>query len=320
MPLPLIVSCFSKIQIGFTFMVPAHLGIPGKRVVKRVCVLAHLDGPGQRAVKRVCVCVCVCVSRWQEGLVACRRLNLFSATWGSVQLSLGRKTMGLALPDSLKTSVKTLTMVSYWFHEFTATLVVCDSLCYAKKVKVAHTRLPSVGFRSWSRFLEVSLQVMWIINPTVGCHYFPPGLQLLPQPLRGLLPVLLLGEQRHSGCEQFAWDCYPTASRLRFEPRPFCAWVQHANHLATEPLCYAYVFYPVCRSSSIQLSLCWCARYLRPSLRSLDLSYNHLTDLQHLVASLCSLPMLRNLVLYGNPFTVSFALNLHLLKFLQWLI
>ena len=30
-------------------------------------------------------------------------------------------------------------------------------------------------------------------------------------------------------------DCYPTASRLRFEPGPFCAWVQHANHSATEP-------------------------------------------------------------------------------------
>jgi len=39
MPLPLSVSCFSKIQIGFTFLVPAHLGSPGKRVVKRVCVL-----------------------------------------------------------------------------------------------------------------------------------------------------------------------------------------------------------------------------------------------------------------------------------------
>jgi len=36
MPLPLIVSCFSKIQIGFTFLVPAQLGSPGKRVVKRV--------------------------------------------------------------------------------------------------------------------------------------------------------------------------------------------------------------------------------------------------------------------------------------------
>jgi len=38
MPLPLTVSCFSKIQIGFTFLVPAHLGSPGKRAVKRMCV------------------------------------------------------------------------------------------------------------------------------------------------------------------------------------------------------------------------------------------------------------------------------------------
>ena len=43
--LPLTVSCSSKIQIGFTFLVPAHPGSPGKRAVKRVCV---------------CVCVCVC--------------------------------------------------------------------------------------------------------------------------------------------------------------------------------------------------------------------------------------------------------------------
>jgi len=45
MSLPLTVSCFSKVQIGFTFLVPAHRG-----------------SPGQRTVKRVCVCVCVCVS------------------------------------------------------------------------------------------------------------------------------------------------------------------------------------------------------------------------------------------------------------------
>jgi len=44
MQLPLTVSCFSKIEIGFTFLVPAHPGSPGKR-----------------AVKRVCVCVCVCM-------------------------------------------------------------------------------------------------------------------------------------------------------------------------------------------------------------------------------------------------------------------
>ena len=44
MLLPLTVSCFGKVQIGFTFLVPAHPG-----------------SPGQRAVKRLCVCVCVCV-------------------------------------------------------------------------------------------------------------------------------------------------------------------------------------------------------------------------------------------------------------------
>jgi len=44
MPLPLTVSCFSKIQIGVTFLVPAYPGSPGKRAVKWVCVF-------------VCVCV-----------------------------------------------------------------------------------------------------------------------------------------------------------------------------------------------------------------------------------------------------------------------
>ena len=47
MPLPLTVSCFSEIQIGSTFLVPAHPGSPRKRAVKRVCV---------------CVCVFVCVA------------------------------------------------------------------------------------------------------------------------------------------------------------------------------------------------------------------------------------------------------------------
>ena len=40
-PLPLTVSCFSKIQIGFTFLAPARPGSPGQRAVKRVCVCVH---------------------------------------------------------------------------------------------------------------------------------------------------------------------------------------------------------------------------------------------------------------------------------------
>jgi len=39
MPLPLTVSCFIKIQIGFTFLVTTHLGSPGKGPLNRcVCV------------------------------------------------------------------------------------------------------------------------------------------------------------------------------------------------------------------------------------------------------------------------------------------
>ena len=44
MPLPLTVSCFSKIQIGVSSLVPAYPGSPGQRTVKRVslyvCVYA----------------------------------------------------------------------------------------------------------------------------------------------------------------------------------------------------------------------------------------------------------------------------------------
>ena len=35
-------SCFSEVQIGFTFLVPAHLCSPGKRAVKRVCVCVYI--------------------------------------------------------------------------------------------------------------------------------------------------------------------------------------------------------------------------------------------------------------------------------------
>ena len=39
-PLPLTASCFSKIQIGFTFLVPAYPDSPGQRAVKMdVCVI-----------------------------------------------------------------------------------------------------------------------------------------------------------------------------------------------------------------------------------------------------------------------------------------
>ena len=59
MPLPLTVSCFSKIQIGFTFLVLAHLGSPGQRAVKWLCVC-------------VCVCTIYCVYYKEHCLTFCR--------------------------------------------------------------------------------------------------------------------------------------------------------------------------------------------------------------------------------------------------------
>jgi len=44
-PLPLTVSCVSKIQIGFIFLVPAHLGSPGQRAIKCVCVCQTQQKP-----------------------------------------------------------------------------------------------------------------------------------------------------------------------------------------------------------------------------------------------------------------------------------
>jgi len=59
MLLSLTVSCFSKIQISFAFLVPAYLG-----------------SPGQRAVKRVCVYVCIYVREMRENIVRKNRLLL----------------------------------------------------------------------------------------------------------------------------------------------------------------------------------------------------------------------------------------------------
>jgi len=51
--MPLTVSCFSKIQIGFTFLVPAHLASPGQRAVKHVCVC--VCGVKPQLIQSLCV-------------------------------------------------------------------------------------------------------------------------------------------------------------------------------------------------------------------------------------------------------------------------
>jgi len=86
MPLPLPVSCFSKIQIGFTFLVPAHLSSPGKR-----------------AVKRVCVCVCVVVVNVQPVMFMCS-IDVLASSLIARQMQQTRLLLALhlaALKDEL---------------------------------------------------------------------------------------------------------------------------------------------------------------------------------------------------------------------------
>ena len=115
MPLPLTVSCFSKIQIGFTFLVPAHPGKKGKG--SPYLITEH------------------------------RILELIAVLGSQPAGDVSHKPGG---------------------------------------------RLPLLSAR-----------------PAVT-----------PATLKRAATNLLFDEQRHNGCEQFAQDCYPTASRLRFEPGP----------------------------------------------------------------------------------------------------
>ena len=93
MPLPLTVSCFSKIQIGFAFLVLAQLGSPGK-------------GP-----LNVCACACVC-ARAHAQLMAMQfaspitEFNLCVSAFSALTLLVGRQE---GHPACKKTRV-----VGYW--------------------------------------------------------------------------------------------------------------------------------------------------------------------------------------------------------------
>jgi len=66
MPLPLTVSCFSNIQVGFSFLVPAYLGSPGK-------------GP-----LNVCVCVCACACACACACVLCCTVHVVFPVYGEL--------------------------------------------------------------------------------------------------------------------------------------------------------------------------------------------------------------------------------------------
>ena len=164
MPLPLTVFYFSKIQIGFTFLVPAYPGSPGK-------------GP-----LNWCVCVCVCLSgviinTFSQSISQTESTAYSSLLRGGGGVGGGRRAAASVLApephadgsrhsralverparlERRRVEMQTyrpaaVTGVLHTVHAhrvYTKSLVVVVIVVVVKKVKVGHTRLPSAGFRS----------------------------------------------------------------------------------------------------------------------------------------------------------------------------
>ena len=79
MPLPLTVSCFSKIQIGFAFLVPDLPGSPGQRAVKLVCVCVRATQQGRHGAAMLpgaSITVATCIFKYVCHLILVCECNI----------------------------------------------------------------------------------------------------------------------------------------------------------------------------------------------------------------------------------------------------
>ena len=134
MPVLLTVSCFSKIQIGFTFLVLANPGSPGKRAVKRVCVCVCVPQVtysvdsillAQLAVASFLQCSIFSVSLLVDEFVLYLSLNPKNPEVSKFSLQLF---MSLRIPDVVCGSEKFMKNIpkSEFYRLETTGLCVCD--------------------------------------------------------------------------------------------------------------------------------------------------------------------------------------------------
>ena len=108
------------------------------------------------------------------------------------------------------------------FHSNSAVIFGSSTSTSISK-KVVPYSITSVGLRADPGFLAVSLQVTLVINPVVGCRYFPPGPQLLSQPKRSPLlagtKLYCLMTEAHR-CKWLAQGHYAMVPSQDLNPRP----------------------------------------------------------------------------------------------------
>ena len=131
MPLPLTVSCFSKIQTGFTFLVPAHPGSPDRGPLNgSMCVTWYqICTRVQRWIcdSELCVCMCQYDSRFAD------------AFWNSSRQSLLRHLLNIMTSWALVVDVWYLPPRQRQVHH-SLTHLLTSLLIYL---------LPSVLWHSW---------------------------------------------------------------------------------------------------------------------------------------------------------------------------
>ena len=150
MPLPLTVSCFSKIQIGFTFLVLVHTGSPGKRATKCVCVCNVSVNPTAADCKKMCICLISTLSLKKTGLTNIKHRNktdtssvLRNSTPSSFGLDAGQR-----LPWSACRVATAWSAVSYWnvaiSQQYANETHTTDNIMSRRSVKTYNWRILSV--------------------------------------------------------------------------------------------------------------------------------------------------------------------------------
>jgi len=132
MRLPLTFSCFSKIQIGFSFLVPDHLGSPGKR-----------------AVKRVCVCVCVCVFWTWDVDGWCSGCHVDGGCWAVCESTPGHQPRCWSSPLVIATSWRD-DCPTWRISQVCWLMFLCCSCDNNVLFRVAAYKLVQVAIKQWT--------------------------------------------------------------------------------------------------------------------------------------------------------------------------
>ena len=172
MPLPLTVSCFSKIQIGFTFLVPAHPGGVCSNKTESVWENVHMitDLP----TKGIYV-----LSQWQTFLEDFTYKMAAKINWHRYGTTLRHCQPTYNWVDWVSSVHVTWTKL-YVSEQIAKTGL---AMLLVKKAKFSHTRYRALGpelIPAYRQSARRWREVNHAIDLAVGCRYFLPGLRLPP--------------------------------------------------------------------------------------------------------------------------------------------